>query len=62
MISSKHVKMTEVGRNRWDLIGPKKNVIVGDLLLYSKTEAEEWVKAYISSYSGWTYEIIKYGH
>jgi len=54
----KLVKMTRVGKNRWDLVGPKGNVISGDLLLYSKIEAEEWVKAYISSFLGWQYEMV----
>ncbi len=57
MEANKHVIMKEVGNNRWDLIGPKGNVISGDILLYSKVEAEEWVKAYISSFIGWTYEV-----
>lgn len=54
---SRHVIMKQVGRNRWDLIGPKGNRIAEDIYLYSRVEAIEWVKAYISSYAGWTYEI-----
>lgn len=55
---SKHVKMTMVSPNVWDLIGPKGNIISGDMRLYSQYEAEEWVKAYISSFIGWTYAIV----
>ena len=57
-MNSKLVKMTMVSPNIWDLIGPKNNVIVGDLRLYSQYEAEEWVKAYISSFFGWSYVIV----
>lgn len=60
MTLSKHVRMTEVANNRWDLLGPKGNPIASDILLYSRVEAEEWVKAYISSFIGWSYEIISY--
>lgn len=56
---NKHVRMIETGNNRWDLIGPKGNPIASDVLVYSQVEAEEWVKAYISSFLGWTYEVIK---
>ncbi len=58
MALNKHVKLIETGNNRWDLIGPKGNPIASDILLYSRSEANEWVKAYISSFMGWTYEII----
>lgn len=57
MILNKHVCMVQTGNNRWDLIGPKGNVIAADMYLYSRIEAEEWVKSYISSFIGWTYEI-----
>lgn len=56
---NKHVRMIETGNNRWDLIGPKGNSIASHVLVYSQVEAEEWVKAYISSFLGWTYEVIK---
>ena len=58
MALNRHVRLIETGNNRWDLIGPKGNPIAEDILLYSKVEAEEWVKAYISSFLNWTYEVI----
>jgi hypothetical protein len=58
MESSKHVTLVKGAGNRWDLVSPKGHVIIGDILLYSRTEAEAWVKNYISSYLGWSYEIV----
>lgn len=59
MTLNNHVRLVETNRNRWDLIGPKGNPIASNIFLYSRIEAEEWVKAYISSFSNWTYEIVK---
>lgn len=53
----RHVTLRENSNNLWDLIGPKGNIICEDIRLYSKLEAIEWVRAYVSSYNGWTYEI-----
>ena len=50
--------MIETSKNRWELQGPKGNTISDNISVNSRTEAEEWVKAYISSYSGWLYEIV----
>jgi hypothetical protein len=52
------VRMIETSKNRWELQGPKGNTISENIPVNSKIEAEEWVKAYISSYSNWQYEII----
>lgn len=49
--------MVQTSKHRWHLEGPKGNVLVEDLVLNSIREVIEYAKAYISSFSGWSYEI-----
>lgn len=57
MSSSKHVILQETTNNVWNLIGPKGHIIVEGVRLYSKAEAEQWVKCYVSSWNDWKYEV-----
>lgn len=57
-MASKKVRMVEVSKNRWELLGPRGNTIAEGMIVNSRSEAEEWVKAYISSFLGWSYDII----
>lgn len=50
--------MIETSKNRWELQGPKGNTISENIPVNSKTEAEEWIKAYISSFTGWEYAML----
>lgn len=54
----KHVRLIQVNKYRWNLLGPKDNVMVEGLQLHTKVDAENWVKAYISSWTDYTYEVI----
>ncbi len=57
-MNDKTVKMIQVSKHRWDLVSPKGTVLTEGIILDSPFKAEEWVKSYISSYTGWSYEIM----
>jgi hypothetical protein len=57
-MTSKKVKLIEISDNRWELFGPKGNTLAEGMRLNTQYEAESWVKAYISSFNDWTYEIL----
>jgi len=55
---NKCLKMVLVAPNRWDLIAPKGHILVEGIRLYSEDEAHNWTKAYVSSWTGYTFEVI----
>lgn len=52
------VRMVQVAPNRWNLVSSKGSIISEDVPLGSIRDAENWVKNYITSFIGWSYEII----
>ncbi len=58
MEPSKCLKMVQINKYRWKLVAPKGHILVEDLSLGSPYLAEEWVKAYISSWTTYSYVII----
>lgn len=54
----KKVRMIQVNNYRWNLVGPKDNIMVEGLALHSKQDALDWVKAYISTWTDYQYEVI----
>jgi hypothetical protein len=55
---NKCLKMVQINSYKWLLRAPKGHVLVEDLLFASTIEAEDWCKAYISSWQDYSYEII----
>ena len=52
------VQMVQTSRNRWKLLAPKGHVMVDDIVLSNIHEAKEFVDKYISSFTGWSYDVI----
>lgn len=57
MESNRTVRMVQRSNLRWELLGPKDNVLA-EGLFHSRHDAEVWVKCYISSFLGWNYVIL----
>lgn len=52
------VKMVEVNYGRWEIQTRRGYVIKGEIYVGTKTEAEDYIKRYLSSYLCWNYELI----
>lgn len=50
------VTMKQVSKYRWELIGPN-GLMLDDLYFGDKVKAENWVRAYISSWNNWDYKM-----
>jgi hypothetical protein len=61
MKENKRLKMKQVANNRWNLLSPNGTIMAEDILVYSEYEAIEWVKAYISTWPSWSFEVISKG-
>lgn len=53
----KCVKLVQTSRYHWHLESPKGTIMVDNLSFDSIWKAEDWVKAYVSSYNDWSYVI-----
>lgn len=51
------VKMVQVSKSRWKLTTRSGHILAENLHIVSPREAEDYVKAYISCYHCWKYEI-----
>lgn len=51
------VIMQQKGKYRWQIVSPSGIVIKDDIMLNDALQAREYIKAYVSSYSGWDYEV-----
>ena len=58
MQPDKKVKIVQTSQHKWKLVTPQGTVLTEDLTLNSVFDAERYVKAYISSFSGWSYAIV----
>ncbi len=54
----RQVNMVQQTNQRWNLVAPKGHVLVEGLYFESAYKAEEWCKAYISSWTTWNYRVI----
>lgn len=54
---SKCILMIQTSNHRWTLKTKKGIVLLDDIHVNSAYEAEQYVKAYISSYNDWSYEV-----
>lgn len=50
--------MVQTSRFRWQIENEAGSVICGELYLASPYYAREYIEHYISSFIGWTYELI----
>jgi hypothetical protein len=51
------LKMKQIAKNRWQILAPNGSIMADYIHLYSLREAEEYVKAYVSGNSSWTYVL-----
>jgi hypothetical protein len=51
------VYMIQTSRNRWKIQSESGNVILDDVMLSNKTEAEEYIKCYVSTWT-WDYRLV----
>lgn len=58
MSDEKCVKMIQTSRQLWKMVSSKGCVIKEDVMVYSEYEANEYVRKYISSFSGWSYVVL----
>lgn len=49
--------MIQTNNHRWQIKTLKGILILDDIHVDSAYEAEEYIRKYISSYQGWSYEI-----
>jgi hypothetical protein len=50
------VTMKRISKNRWRIESSSGNVLLDDIILGTVAEAEEYVKAYVSTW-GWEYKL-----
>jgi hypothetical protein len=54
---NKCVLMIQLNNSLWQIKSSKGIVIADDIRINSVYQAEEFVKNYISSFQGWSYEV-----
>jgi len=57
MPKNKCLNMIQTSQNRWQLVAPKGNILVSDIMVSSELEAKDYVKRYISSFMNWEYKL-----
>lgn len=58
MVDDKCVLMIQESRYRWKLVAPKGHTMLDNLYFSNAFKAEDWVKAYISTWPTWSYEVV----
>lgn len=48
--------MKQISKNRWRIETKDEKIVVDEIILANHFEAEEYVKAYVSTW-GWEYEV-----
>lgn len=57
-MTDKCLKMIQTSKHKWRIESPNGAILVEDLVIDSVKHAHDYVKGYISSFSGWSYELI----
>jgi hypothetical protein len=57
----KKVKMIQRTPHNWRIESASGHIMQDNITAHSQYEAEEYVKRYISSFQGWSYEIVTIG-
>lgn len=52
------VLMVQLSNHSWHLISKKGHILKKDLSFHRLRDAEAYVKAYISSFQNWNYEMV----
>lgn len=50
--------MKQMSRYRWDLIAPSGVLLVEGIYLPHRQAAEDWAKAYLSSWPTWKLKLV----
>lgn len=50
------VKMVQVSQYKWKIVSDR-GIVLQEPIYIASIKAEEYIKAYISSYQGWGYEV-----
>lgn len=53
------LKLIQKSKYRWELVGPKGDLLLEDGYFTSVYAASEWCNAFISSHPHWSYVIIE---
>lgn len=56
------VKMIQHSKHKWCIKTDKGVVLQDEIVISSPFEAELYIKNYISSFQGWTYDIVNLDH
>lgn len=56
-LKDKTLLLEQINPGKWRIVAPKGHVLIDDIMIGNVTDAKLFIEAYISSYSGWTYEI-----
>jgi len=51
------VRMVQTSKYCWQILSPSGKVIVDSIFLNDASQARDYVKAYVSSFTGWGYEV-----
>lgn len=52
------LRIVETANGRWRIENSKGDVILDDLRLESVFRAEEYIRAYVSSFNNYNYEVV----
>lgn len=52
------MRIVQETKTRWRVENSKGDVLVSDLMLNSKYQAEIFIKCYVSSYQNYRYEVV----
>ena len=52
-----YVKMVQTSKYCWKIVSPSGKVMIDCIFLNDADQAKEYIKAYISSFTGWGYEV-----
>jgi hypothetical protein len=51
--------MRQTSKYSWEIVSDRGHVLQSGISLGSRYRAEDYVKRYVSSFHGWTYEIME---
>lgn len=52
------VKMIQISKYEWNIVSDKGYLLQNHIYFASMDKAEEYVKAFISSYNGWSWQMM----
>ena len=53
-----YVLIKQVSKHKWRIETTKGIVLVDELILDNPNQADEYARCYVSSFTGWMYEVV----